>query len=115
MNQSQKSIYQLYAAKHGWKPYFTNNCLFVLNHNAAGIKSSLKSVNLRATCSISQELQRPMFCSQELADAACQYWISYNRGVVAQSPRWKKADVTAFFEMTEENLDDWVLTAWCLA
>tara|TARA_R110002020_G_scaffold68038_2_gene178298 strand:+ start:91 stop:312 length:222 start_codon:yes stop_codon:yes gene_type:complete len=48
---------------------------------------------------------RPMFCPQELADAACEYWISYNY-CVAQSPRWKKAVTSSFFEMTEENLDD---------
>ena len=45
--QSQKTIYQVYAAKHGWKPYFTNNCLAVLNLNFDGIKSSLTSPKMR--------------------------------------------------------------------
>ena len=58
--QSQKSIYQIYAAKHGWKPYFTKNCLFVLQLNFDGIRSSLKSVAMRATAVdlTAQTLQR---------------------------------------------------------
>ena len=36
-SQNQKSIYQV---------YFTKNCLFVLNQNFHGIKSSLKSTDI---------------------------------------------------------------------
>ena len=47
-----------------------------------------------------EEDPRPMFCTEELTEAACEYWIDYNYTIATNSKRWK------FFDMTEENLDD---------